>query len=346
MENLKGSIELSQETLLAVIRVQTEIAQAGVDLGHVMALTAERAQLLTKADGAAIELLEGVDMVYRAACGLSKNQLGLRLKAATSLSGLCVAERKILSCEDSETDPRVNRDACRLVGLRSMIVVPLRHAEKTIGVIKVMSKVPSAFGAYEMQTLDMISNLVAAAMFHAARFETDELYRLATHDPLTGLPNRAMFFDRLRQSQAEADRHHERFAVLNLDMDGLKPINDSFGHRAGDAAICETAKRLKSHSRATDTVARLGGDEFAIILDRIGDPNIVHTQSNRLIEEVSAMALQFGEHHLPLSVSVGFAVYPDDAGSLEQLIDKADSSMYAAKRERTQQRTGTMSEKV
>lgn len=336
MENLKGSSELSPATLLAIIRVQTEIAQAGVDLGHVMALTAERAQQLTNADGAAIELAEGADMVYRAATGLSKGQLGLRLKAATSLSGRCVAERQILSCEDSETDPRVDRNACRMVGLRSMIVVPLRHAEKTIGVIKVMSKTPSAFGAYEVQTLDMISNLVAAAMFHAAQFETDELYRLATHDPLTGLANRAMFFDRLRQSQAEADRHHERFAVLNLDMDGLKPINDNFGHRAGDAAICETARRLKSQSRATDTVARLGGDEFAIILDRINDPNIVLTQSNRLIEEVSALGLRFGDHHLKLSVSVGYAVYPDDAGSLEQLIDKADSSMYAAKRERSQ----------
>jgi diguanylate cyclase (GGDEF)-like protein len=343
---LKGSIELSPETLLAIIRVQTEIAQAGVDLGHVMALTAERAELLTRADGAAIELLEGADMVYRAACGLSKNQLGLRLKAASSLSGLCVAERKILSCDDSETDPRVNREACRLVGLRSMIVVPLRHAEMTIGVIKVMSKSPGAFGEYEVQTLDMISNLVAAAMFYAARFETDELYRLATHDPLTGLPNRALFYDRLRQSQAESDRHHERFAVLNLDMDGLKQINDGFGHRAGDAAICETARRLKSHSRASDTVARLGGDEFAIILDRVSDVNIVLAQSNRLIAEVSAKALQYGEHQLPLSVSVGSAVYPDDAGSLDQLIDLADASMYIAKRERSQQRIATIAEKV
>jgi len=230
--------------------------------------------------------------------------------------------------------------------LRSMIVVPLRHSEKTIGIIKVMSKLPGAFGAYEVQTLQMISNLVAAAMFHAARFETDELYRLATHDPLTGLANRAMFYDRLRQSQAEADRHNERFAILNLDMDGLKPINDSFGHRAGDAAICETARRLKSRSRATDTVARLGGDEFAIILDRISDPNIVPTQCSRLIDEIAAMGLSFGDHHLPLSVSIGFAVYPDDAGTLDQLIDRADASMYTAKRERAHLRKSSTPENV
>lgn len=114
----------SKMALLEIIRTQTEIAKAGMDLGNVMALVAERTQQLTNAVGAVVELAEGDDMVYRAASGSAASQLGLRIGREGSLSGLCVRERKILVCDDSETDERVDREACRKVGLRSMIVVP------------------------------------------------------------------------------------------------------------------------------------------------------------------------------------------------------------------------------
>ena len=335
METSEISTELSPETLLAIIRVQTDIAKAGVDLGAVMALVTQSAQELTLADGGVMELEEDGDMVYRAASGIAANQLGLRLKAAASLSGLCIARREILRCNDSETDPRVDRAACRRVGLRSMIVVPLRHGDTVIGVIKVLSSQPGFFTETEVRTLSMISDLVSASMFHAARFQTDELYRMATHDPLTGLPNRALFFDRLRQVLADAERHNERFAVLNADMDGLKPINDGFGHSAGDAAIRETADRLRELVRQTDTVARLGGDEFAVILNRIDGGEGVEHQCRRVAEHVAGQALRFGESDLPLSVSIGYALYPDHGGSVQELIDKADSAMYAVKRLRS-----------
>lgn len=216
-----------------------------------------------------------------------------------------------------------------------MIVVPLRHGETVIGVIKVLSTEPGFFSETEVRTLAMISDLVSASMFHAAKFQTDELYRLATHDPLTGLPNRALFFDRLRQSLAHAQRHNERLAVLNADMDGLKPINDGLGHAAGDAAIRETANRLRQFIRQTDTVARLGGDEFAIILNRVEGGDGVAHQCQRFTEGVSGQVLQFGDHELPLSISIGYALYPDHAENLDELVDKADSAMYSVKRGRT-----------
>jgi diguanylate cyclase (GGDEF)-like protein len=334
METSEMSAGLSPETLLAIIRVQTDIAKAGLDLGAVMDLTTQSAQDLTLANGGVIELEEEGDMVYRAATGSAKAQLGLRLKAATSLSGLCIARREILRCDDSETDPRVDREACRRVGLRSMIVVPLRHGETVIGVIKVLSSQPGFFTETEVRTLSMISDLVSASMFHAAKFQTDELYRMATHDPLTGLPNRALFFDRLRQAMAHALRHNERLAVLNADMDGLKPINDGHGHSAGDAAIRATAERLRQFTRQTDTVARLGGDEFAIILNRVDGGEGVARQCARFTENVAGKSLQFGDQELPLSISIGYALYPDHAKSMEELIDKADSEMYLAKRRR------------
>jgi diguanylate cyclase (GGDEF)-like protein len=329
----KAALEdISPHRLLEVINTQTEIARLGIDLGTVMAVVAERSQKLTGADGAVIELAEGDDMVYRASSGIAQNQLGLRLKRSGSISGLCVAAGKPLRCEDSETDPRVDREACRRVGLRSLIVTPLMHGETVVGALKVLSRNAGAFGDEDAYVLDLLSGMVAAAMFHAAQQETNELVYRATHDPLTGLANRALFFDRLRDQIERARREERRFAVLNLDMDGLKPINDRFGHKAGDAALLAVAGRVKSESRRSDTVARMGGDEFAILLGT-GQPADVQSLSQRLEEAIEA-PFEYEENPLILGASIGHAVFPDDGTEPDRLLDCADQAMYRVKRER------------
>ncbi|QNP40581.1 sensor domain-containing diguanylate cyclase [Lysobacter solisilvae (ex Woo and Kim 2020)] len=321
----------SADLLLRVIQVQTEIARLGADLGGVMALVAERTQALTRAAGAVIELAEGDDMVYRASSGIAESYLGLRLKRDNSLSGLCIRLGHPLRCDDSETDPRVDREACRRIGLRSMIVVPLRHHDQVVGVLKVLSVEPTAFHDEDLHMLGLMSDLVAAAMFHATQHESGALFHRATHDPLTGLPNRALFYERLRGAQAEARRETRRFAVMSVDMDGLKPINDSHGHRAGDAAICEVAARIRNSTRAADTVARLGGDEFGVILAQCSDRDGVQAHAQRLNTCVGA-DFAFEQHPLRLGASIGAAIYPDDGDSLETLLEAADQAMYVNKR--------------
>lgn len=335
--DVPASTSLSPPQLLEVIRTQTAIAKAGMDLGTVMELVAERSQYLTEADGAVVELAEGDEMVYRAASGMAAPQLGLRIGAQGSLSGLCVQERQILTCDDSESDPRVDREASRRVGLRSMVVVPLNYLDVTVGVIKVVSRNPNAFDTTTVQVLNLMSELVAAAMFHAARFETSELYHRATHDSLTGLANRALYYDRLRQALALARRHNERLAVMYIDMDGLKPINDQIGHHAGDAALKEIARRLSAARRESDTVARIGGDEFALILPRVPDQSAVVDYAQQLCARVEGPVWAFENRPLALKASIGHAVFPDDGTEMDVLLQQADQAMYQSKRCRKNQ---------
>ena len=322
---------LQSDDLMAIIQAQTEIAKLGTDLGAMLDLVANRMQSLTRAQGAIVEIAEDDEMVYRAAAGMAGAQLGLRLKRQGSLSGLCIASGEILECRDSETDARVDREACRRVGLRSMLVAPLVYNGTAIGVLKIASPEPEAFAARDLKVLELMTGLIGAAIYKASDFS--ELYHQATHDPLTGVSNRALFFDRLRQGLLLASRRETGLGIVNLDMDGLKPINDKFGHRAGDAAIREIAARLRRLCRQSDTVARLGGDEFGVVLNDVKDRASVEQHASRMTAEIDA-PLEFENQTLALGASLGFAVFPDDGADVTVLIDKADQAMYTAKRAR------------
>ena len=332
MDSHNGNISRSA-VLMEIIRAQTEIAQLGLDLGGVMTFVAERVQQLTGAGGAIVELAEGNEMVYRAAAGMAQPQLGLRLRRTGSLSGLCVAQRSVLRCDDSETDPRVDREACRKVGLRSMVVAPLNHGETTVGVLKITAAEPSSFADEHVNILELMSGLIASAMYNAVRYETNDLYHRATHDALTGLANRALFYDRLRQSMSLARRQSAQLGILFLDMDGLKPINDKYGHRTGDAVIRETGQRISKISRQADTVARLGGDEFAVIAADVRDRDSAARHADRLADEIRR-PFAFEDNELALEASIGLAIFPDDGTETDALIEKADQAMYAIKRTR------------
>lgn len=325
----------SAQKLMEVIRTQTEIARNDLDLAGVMELIAARAQTLTGASGAVVEMAEANEMVYTAAVGAASGQIGLRIPRQGSLSGLAMSGNSVLRCDDSEIDDRVDRSACRRVGLRSMIVVPLIHRNVQVGVLKVVSPQVSAFADDDSQILTLLSEVIAAAMFQQARLESNDLYHRATHDSLTGLANRALFFDRLRQKLASAKRYSELVGIISLDMDGLKPINDQYGHRVGDLMLREFASRLQGACRASDTVARLGGDEFSVILSGLESADAVSLYARRISSHIEA-PFNMDEHSIPVRASIGTAVYPDDATEVDKLLDVADQAMYAAKRLRSQ----------
>lgn len=323
----------SSEQLMSIIQTQTSIAKLGLDLNAVMTLVAQQAQELTHAGGAVVELVEDGDMVYRAVSQNAAHLLGLRLGKQNSLSGICVAQKQSLYCPDSETDDRVDREACRRVGLRSMAVVPLLHCGEPVGVLKVYDARVDAFQPSDLKLLELMSELIAAAMFHATRYGMQELYKLATQDPLTGLANRALFLDCLRQGLEKAKRSQKSLGILMIDMDGLKLINDQYGHRLGDVALKEIAKRIVTGVAEEDLVARLGGDEFAVVFTSVADHEQATIAMNR-IAKICQLPFVFENLTLPIDASIGLAFYPEHAMSIEQLLEIADMKMYQAKRQK------------
>lgn len=153
---------------------------------------------------------------------------------------------------------------------------------------------------------------------------------LATHDPLTQLPNRRLFDDRLRHALVLARRVQSRVALLFLDIDGFKAVNDSLGHQAGDELLREVAARLLGAVRDSDTVARISGDEFAVILEKTRDPDTDREVAERVRCALRQPCRLFGTQQ-GLSASIGIARFPEDARGTEELLRLADQAMYRAK---------------
>ncbi|MBL8472837.1 MAG: EAL domain-containing protein [Rhodocyclaceae bacterium] len=187
-------------------------------------------------------------------------------------------------------------------------------------------------------TIDEIRPLSGGARGYVAVFadistvkESEKrLEFLAHHDPLTGLSNRFMFHERVTHVLTRVSRQNRLMALLYLDLDGFKNVNDSYGHEVGDQLLIAAANRLKSCVRAEDTLARLGGDEFAILLEEISEPWGASLVADKIIESMRTAFVAEG-HELILGVSVGISVFPGDGNDAATLIRNADTAMYRAK---------------
>jgi diguanylate cyclase (GGDEF)-like protein len=161
--------------------------------------------------------------------------------------------------------------------------------------------------------------------------EADQLFYLANHDSLTGLANRSLMLDRLQHALIQAKRRNTKLAVLFMDLDEFKNINDEYGHGVGDKLLTSVSERLLACIRSGDTLARRSGDEFVLILENIDDVENVHKVIGT-IHQAFEQKFSFGEIELTITVAVGYSVYPDDATSADNLLNLADKRMYENKR--------------
>jgi diguanylate cyclase (GGDEF)-like protein/PAS domain S-box-containing protein len=164
----------------------------------------------------------------------------------------------------------------------------------------------------------------------AARASALEMSHLAQHDPLTDLPNRSLLIQRLSQAIALAGRHHRHLAVLFLDLDHFKDVNDTLGHATGDKLLQSVAERLRSSVRKSDTVSRQGGDEFVVLLSEVRQKKDAVLAAEKLIKAVTA-SYPIALHDLVITASVGISFYPDDGEDAPSLLTAADTAMYHAK---------------
>lgn len=153
---------------------------------------------------------------------------------------------------------------------------------------------------------------------------------IAYHDELTGLPNRRLLQDRLKQAVAQAARHDKQVAVMLLDLDGFKSINDRLGHPVGDHLLQQVAKRLTSCVRVADTVCRYGGDEFVVMLPEFEDGDSASAVAEKIRAQLET-PYELGSELITVRASIGVAEYPDDGSSYRALIKQADIAMYRAK---------------
>lgn len=182
--------------------------------------------------------------------------------------------------------------------------------------------------------LALATDLLCAIARHerlmSARRERSRLEHAATHDHLTGLMNRAGFFDQLGRACAYASRHDSRITVLFIDLDRLKAVNDAFGHAAGDALLQDVADRLRTRTRRSDVLARFGGDEFVMMLTGIRSAADV-AAALRNITEIFQDPFYLGGEAITVTASIGISLLPEDGRTSEELLAKADVAMYRAK---------------
>ncbi len=238
---------------------------------------------------------------------------------------------ELVICPDLSTDPRweSHREMAQVEGIKAAWSQPILSGKgEVLGTCAFHAREAREPRPDELALLDTCCRLGGLAIEHQTL--TNQLAHQAHHDALTGLPNRVLFHDRLQQSIAQATRHGQELALLFIDLDGFKHVNDTFGHGAGDILLKQVAERFSSVIRSSDTLARMGGDEFTVALNHLTDPNGAVRVARQLLDSLKVHIFADG-HEIQVGASIGIAFFPGDAQDADTLQQHADAAMYRAK---------------
>ena len=228
-------------------------------------------------------------------------------------------------------DPDADRDEVRYlesIGHRTLAMIPLIASGRTIGLIEITATRAHAFDARAVELATMLAGEAAMALENARLY--DEIRHQALHDGLTGLANRVLFRDRVEHAVARTARTGGRVAVLFIDLDDFKTLNDTHGHGRGDEVLADVARRVGATIRPSDTAARLGGDEFAVLIEDVRDEHEALNVATRLAGALRE-PLALGRATIHTAASIGVAIGGDAFETADELLRNADVAMYAAK---------------
>ena len=316
-----------------VVETQRLVNLATLSPDHVIPAVVERARTATGADGGSVELMDGHDLVTRAASGIVDAPGGTRVPADASLSGLSVRQGVALICRDTETDQRVDRNACRAAGVRSMIVAPLIHGSHAVGVLKVLSGQPGFFDDADMDVVELMANGLASSVSSPGVSPLDARHVL--YDQLTGLASRALLMDRLTQIVYEARRYGRSFGLFFIDLDGFTAMTEALGRDSADLVLRAVSSGLSATVRTGDTLARLGGDQFVIVCGN-ADRSVEDRIRARIDTVFDKVRGELQLEGFELTASIGVLWSTGDEASAENLLTAAMASMYRGKREHPQ----------
>ena len=245
-----------------------------------------------------------------------------------SQAGFTILEGAPVAVTDWQTERRFGQsDNLRSLEIRSGLTVVIEGTREPFGGLGVHSRGPRSFSTSDVDFLQSLANVLGDALERQAI--EDAIRHRALHDPLTGLPNRVLFLDRLEHALARLGRRTSLAAILFLDLDNFKLINDSLGHHIGDELLAEAAPRLSQAVRSSDTVARFGGDEFGVLLEDIGNPQDAIETAER-IAAAFAQPFVLGDGNHVITTSIGIALARGGERP-QELIRDADAAMYRAK---------------
>jgi diguanylate cyclase (GGDEF)-like protein/PAS domain S-box-containing protein len=212
-------------------------------------------------------------------------------------------------------------------GLHGALAFPIRAGNEVLGILEFFH---SDILEPDAMLLDVAESVGSQIGQYIVRRRAESEKHLAMHDAVTGLPNRLLFMGRLEHAVIQAQRHHRRLAVMFIDLDHFKHVNDTLGHEAGDMLLKEVARRLKANLRTGDTVARLGGDEFVMLLEEITAEHDMLFVGQKLITEL-AVPFSINGHQVTVTGSIGVSTFPADGLEPATLLRNADAAMYRAK---------------
>jgi diguanylate cyclase (GGDEF)-like protein/PAS domain S-box-containing protein len=318
-----------QQRLIAEFGQQ---ALASTDLEDVLGRAVELVSVTLKADYCNVLELEpeGKQLLYKATAGWPAEWVGQRRVSVrpSSRAEFVLTHREPLVTEDYEKETRFAPSPLIHLGVRSGIEVPIFGTAGTFGMLTAHARQARRFGGEDVSFLQSVANILAVAI--ERKNAEDRLAHLARFDALTSLPNRYLFRFRLLQTMAQARRSGQPMAVLFIDLDHFKLVNDTQGHSAGDRLLKEAADRITQCVRSGDTVGRFGGDEFGAIVSELARPGDAELVAQKILGALSRPYHLEG-YETYVSASIGITIFPADGDNPETLVMNADTAMYRAK---------------
>ncbi|HEX9192687.1 MAG TPA: EAL domain-containing protein [Burkholderiales bacterium] len=318
-----------QQRLIAELGRQ---ALASSDLADVLNRAVELVSVTLKADCCDVLELEAdkKQLIYTAAAGWPREWVGKRtvLVRPGSQPEYVLSRGEPVVVEDETKETRFVPSRLQEFGVRSGMRVPLIGTQGVFGILSAHALQPRRFSPDDVSFLQSVGNILAVAM--ERKNAEDRLAYLAQFDTLTGLPNRHLFHDRLLQTMAQAKRSGHPMAMLFVDLDRFKLVNDTLGHGAGDKLLKEAAARLSRCVRTGDTAGRFGGDEFGAILMDLAKPGDAGLVAQKILDAL-AQPFNLDGQDAFISASIGITLFPNDGDNPEALVMNADTAMYRAK---------------